>query len=109
MRTDPKHLFLREQVVVGALGNITRASAWNCHNGSLGGWVDDKPSDPANSWRWMADVSQAGIGGFGDLGTHSLDILMWILGEVESVCADIRVVTGRYGPKTDESGQALMK
>jgi predicted dehydrogenase len=109
MRTDPKHLFLKAQVAAGAFGTITRASAWNCHSGSLGGWFDEKPNDPANSWRWMADVEQSGVGGFGDLGTHSLDILMWILGDVEEVTADIRVVTKRYGPKTDETGQALMK
>lgn len=109
MRTDPKHLFLKQQVQNGAFGTITRASAWNCHSGSLGGWFDEKPNDPANSWRWMADISQAGVGGFGDLGTHSLDILMWILGDIESVSADIRVVTERYGPKTDEAGQAMLK
>ena len=109
MRTDPKHLFLKEQVAKGAFGTITRASAWNCHSGSLGGWFDEKPNDPANSWRWMADVAQSGVGGFGDLGTHSLDILMWILGDIDAVTADIRVVTGRYGPKTDEMGQALIK
>ncbi len=109
MRTDPKHLFLKQQVERGAFGTITRASAWNCHNGSLGGWFDEKPNDPANSWRWMADVEQAGVGGFGDLGTHSLDILMWMLGDIAAVTADVRVVTGRYGPKTDETGQALIK
>jgi len=109
MRTDAAHLFLKEQVAKGAFGTITRASAWNCHSGSLGGWFDEKPNDPANSWRWMADVEQSGVGGFGDLGTHSLDILMWILGDIASVSADIRVVTGRYGPKTDETGQAMIK
>lgn len=109
MRTDPKHLFLKAQVARGAFGTLTRASAWNCHSGSLGGWFDEKPNDPANSWRWMADVEQSGVGGFGDLGTHSLDILMWVLGDVDAVTADIRVVTKRYGPKTDETGQALMK
>src|SRR5512145_373487 len=40
MRTDPKHIFLREQVRAGAFGTITRASASNCHGGSLGGWFD---------------------------------------------------------------------
>ncbi len=109
MRMDPKHIFLRDQVKAGAFGTITRAQAWNCHSGSLGGWFDEKPNDPANSWRWMADTSQAGVGGFGDLGTHSLDILMWLLGDVASVSADVRVVTRRYGPKTDEGGQALIK
>jgi predicted dehydrogenase len=104
MRTDPKHLFLKEQVAAGAFGTITRASAWNCHSGSLGGWFDEKPNDPSNSWRWMADVEQAGVGGFGDLGTHSLDILMWLLGDVESVSADVQTVTARYEDGRDRSG-----
>jgi predicted dehydrogenase len=109
MRTDPKHLFLKDQVAAGSFGKLVRVQAWNCHSGSLGGWFDERPNDPANSWRWMADIDQAGVGGFGDLGTHSLDILMWMIGDIASVSADIRVVTERYGPKTDETGQSLIK
>ena len=108
MRTDPKHLFLKEQVANGAFGKITRLSAWNVHSGSLGGWFDDKPNDIANNWRWMADPKQSGVGAFGDLGTHSLDILMWLMGDVESATADIKVVTGRYGD-CDEMGQGLIR
>jgi predicted dehydrogenase len=108
MRTDPKHLFLREQVQKGAFGKITRAGAWNCHAGSLGGWFDEKPGNVAETWRWMADPKVAGVGAFGDLGTHSLDILMWMLGPVESVSAEVRVVTGRYGD-CDETGTALLR
>jgi predicted dehydrogenase len=100
MRTSPHHLFLKEQVSKGAFGTITRVSGWNCHSGSLGGWFDTE-------WRWMADPAQAGVGGFGDLGTHSLDILMWMFGEVEAVDAEIKVVTGRYGD-CDESGQGML-
>jgi predicted dehydrogenase len=108
MRTDPKLLFLREQVAKGAFGTITRASAWNCHGGSLGGWFDEKPDNVAESWRWMADPKVAGVGAFGDLGTHSLDILMWVLGPVEAVSAEVREVTGRY-PGCDETGTALLR
>jgi predicted dehydrogenase len=108
MRTDPKHLFLREQVAKSAFGKVTHVAAWNCHQGSLGGWFDEKPGDVAESWRWMADPKVAGVGAFGDLGTHSLDILMWILGPVEAVAADIRIVTGRY-PGCDETGTALLR
>jgi predicted dehydrogenase len=108
MRTDPKVLFLREQVARGAFGRITRAAAWNCHAGSLGGWFDEKPDNVAESWRWMADPKIAGVGAFGDLGTHSLDILMWLFGPVESVSAEVRVVTGRY-PGCDETGTALLR
>jgi predicted dehydrogenase len=108
MRTDPKVLFLREQVARGAFGRITHAAAWNCHSGSLGGWFDEKPGNVAETWRWMADPKVAGVGAFGDLGTHSLDILMWLLGPVESVSAEVRVVTGRYRD-CDETGTAMLR
>jgi predicted dehydrogenase len=101
MRTDPKHLFLKNEIAQGHFGKISRARGSNCHNGSLGGWFDTE-------WRWMADPKIAGVGAFGDLGTHKLDILMWLLGDVESTTADIRVVTGRYGD-CDESGEGLLQ
>lgn len=101
MRTHSHNLFLKEQVAAGNFGKITRVRGSNCHSGSLGGWFDTE-------WRWMADPKIAGVGAFGDLGTHSLDILMWLLGDVENITADIKVVTGRYGD-CDESGEALMK
>jgi predicted dehydrogenase len=100
-RTIPQHLFLKDQVAQGNLGKITRVRGSNCHNGSLGGWFDKE-------WRWMADPKVAGVGAFGDLGTHLLDILIWLMGDVESVIADIKVVTNRYA-NCDESGEALIK
>lgn len=108
MRTMPQHLFLREQVARGAFGKLTRIDGSNCHNGSLGGWFDAKPDKPWEDWRWMADPRVAGVGAFGDLGTHMLDIMMWICGDVESVSAETRVVTGRYGD-CDEAGEALLR
>ena len=101
MRTSPEHLFLKEQIAQAKLGKITHVRGSNCHSGSLGGWFDQE-------WRWMADPKIAGVGGFGDLGTHSLDILMWMLGDVDTITADIKVVTGRYDD-CDESGEALIK
>lgn len=101
MRGEPIHLFLREQIAAGNFGKITRVRHSNCHSGSLGDWFTP-------DWLWMTDPKQAGVGGFGDLGTHSLDILLWLFGDVERVAADINVVTGRYGD-CDESGEGLMK
>jgi predicted dehydrogenase len=101
MRTDPKHIFLREEIAQGRFGQITRARGSNCHNGSLGGWFD-------TDFRWMADPTISGVGGFGDLGTHKLDILMWLLGDVESATADIKAITHRYGD-CDESGEGLIQ
>jgi len=101
MRCSPPILFLKQQVEQGVFGKITRVRGSNCHNGSLGRWFD-------TDWRWMADPKIAGVGAFGDLGTHSLDILMWMFGGVKAVAADIKVVTGNYGD-CDESGEALLK
>jgi predicted dehydrogenase len=100
-RTDPKHLFLKQEVAAGHFGKITRVRASNCHNGSLQGWFDKE-------WRWMTDPKLAGVGAFGDLGTHKLDILMWLFGGIESVTADIQPVTHRYGD-CDETGEALIR
>jgi predicted dehydrogenase len=101
MRTDPKNLFLKSEVEKGNFGKITRVRGSNCHNGSLGGWFDTE-------WRWMADPKIAGVGAFGDLGTHKLDILMWLFGGIDSVAAEIHPVTGRYGD-CDEIGEALIR
>jgi predicted dehydrogenase len=101
MRTDPKHLFLKEEIAKGNFGKITRARGSTCHSGSLAGWFDTE-------YRWMADPKIAGFGAFGDLGTHKLDILMWLLGDVESVTADLKSVTGRYND-CDETGEALLR
>jgi predicted dehydrogenase len=100
-RGTPVEQFLKQQIDAGAFGEITRVRHTNCHSGSLGGWFD-------TDWRWMADPEQAGCGAFGDLGTHSLDILLWWLGDVSRVTADIDVVTERYGD-CDEYGEGMIK
>jgi predicted dehydrogenase len=101
MRTDAKHLFLKAEIARGNFGTISRVRGSNCHAGSLGGWFDKE-------WRWMADPKIAGGGAFGDLGTHMLDILMWLLGDVERVTGDLRSVTGRYA-ECDETGEAILQ
>jgi predicted dehydrogenase len=100
MRSEPIHRFLRQQLLQGHFGTVTRVRHSNCHSGALGDWF-------GTQWRWMADPSIAGFGGFGDLGTHSLDILMWLMGDVARVTADIGAVTGRYGD-CDEFGEGLL-
>lgn len=100
MRGQPIHLAVKEHIEKGSFGKITRIRHTNCHQGSLGGWFDTE-------WRWMADPAIAGVGAYGDLGTHSLDILLWLMGEVDSVTASIHVATGRYGD-CDEFGEGIL-
>lgn len=100
-RGIPANLFLKEQIAKGAFGKITRARHSNCHQGALGDWFTPE-------WLWMTDLKQAGVGAFGDLGTHSLDILMWLLGEVAYVTADMETAIARY-PGCDEYGEGLLR
>lgn len=101
MRGEPAVQTIRRLIQEGSLGAITRARASTCHNGALGGWFDGE-------WRWMADRSQAGVGAFGDLGTHGLDVLLWLFGEVDRVSAVIEPGTARY-VGCDEFGEALIR
>jgi len=100
MRGDPKVLFLKEQVEKGNFGTITRVRGSNTHNGALGGWFD-------HEYQWMADPKQAGVGAYGDLGTHSLDILIWLMGDVSRATATVSMGTHRY-PDCDEFGEGLL-
>lgn len=100
-RGDPKNIFLKRQVEEGAFGKITRVRGSNCHGGALGRWFD-------TDWRWMADPKIAGVGAFGDLGTHGLDILLWWLGEVETATAMLDPGTNAY-EGCDETGEGLMR
>ena len=101
MRGNPAYRFVREQIAAGAFGKVTRLRMVNVHSAALGGWFDTE-------WRWMADITHSGVGGFGDLGTHILDIMIWLLGDVERVTAETSIVTGRY-PGCDETGEGLIK
>jgi 1,5-anhydro-D-fructose reductase (1,5-anhydro-D-mannitol-forming) len=94
------NLFLKECVTSGTFGKITRVRHSNCHQGALEGWFDKE-------YRWMADPKQAGVGGFGDLGAHSVDLLVWLMGDVERCTAVLSEGTKRYTP-ADETGEGLL-
>ena len=100
MRGYAAHQFIKAQVAAGSFGIITRVRHSNCHSGALGGWFD-------TDYRWMADPAIAGCGAFGDLGTHVLDILLWIFGDVKEVTASIGTAIARY-PNCDEFGEGML-
>ncbi len=101
MRGNPHIQFLRGEIGKGTFGTITHVRFSNCHAGALKGWFD-------SDYRWMADTEKAGCGAFGDLGTHILDLILWLFGMPDSVHAEIRTVTARYGASCDEHGDALL-
>jgi len=101
LRGNPLYQFLKQQIDAGTFGKISAIRHSNSHNGSLGRWFDTQ-------WRWMADPKIAGCGAFGDVGTHALDLLMWLMGDVADATGDVAVVAGNYGD-CDENGEALLK
>lgn len=104
MRGNAVNRFLREEISRGAFGQITRMRVSNGHAGSLKGWFDTE-------WLWMTDPALSGLGGFGDLGTHALDLLLWLLGDsrpVETVTAVVHSATRRYGD-VDEYGEGILR
>ncbi len=98
-RGIPTFRALKKKVDEGAFGTVTRVRASNCHSGALGGWFD-------TDWRWMADRSQAGVGAYGDLGTHVLDLLIWMFGGITSATGVLGMGTKRY-EGCDELGEGL--
>lgn len=102
-RSSPVYIFIKEQIEKGNFGKITRIRHTNCHHGALAGWFDTE-------WRWMTDLNIAGVGAFGDLGTHSLDIILWLMGyeEITSVTGNLDVGIDRYNG-CDEFGEAMLK
>ena len=101
-RSEGVHLFLRQQIKAGAFGTITRARCCNANAGILSGQFD-----PGQPFAWMMDEKASGGGAFADGGTHALDLLMWLLGDVASVSAMLGSATHRF--KTDEFGEALVQ
>jgi len=101
MRGNRNLIFLKDQIDKGHFGKITRVRASNCHSGALGRWFD-------TDWRWMADPEIAGVGAYGDLGTHVLDILIWFFGDVEKATALLNDGTAAY-EDCDETGEGLLQ
>ena len=101
LRTIPKHIFIRENIEQGHLGKVVRVHCSFCNDCVLQGEFDQE-------FKWTVDPKWGALGSFADIGTHALDLLMWLMGDVEAVTADIRTVTGRY-PNCDETGQGMIR
>lgn len=103
-RGMPYIQFLRDAIGQGHFGKITRMRLSNCHRGSL---TDLFTPD----WLWMTDPAVAGVGAFGDLGTHALDLLLLLTDEAPIVDVTGSLDTGiaRYGEKCDEYGEAILR
>jgi len=102
MRSSGVNRHIRSLLQEGTLGDITRLRLSNVHSGAIGGWFD-------TDWFWMTDTEQAGVGAFGDLGSHVMDLLLWFMeGDSPLKCTGyVNEVLERY-PTSDEYGEGMV-
>lgn len=102
LRRRAHHLYLKQLIQRGALGEITRIRHVNGNNGALRGAFDSPQT------QWFTQPSSSGGGGFLDEGVHSADCILWLMNKRPvRVTAVTGNVTGRY-PQCEEFGQGLM-
>jgi predicted dehydrogenase len=85
-RFVPAVRLVRELLDAGDLGDVVHFRAKYLQSW---GWEADESI-------WRFDPAQAGTGALGDLGTHSIDLARYLVGEIASVSATVKtVVEGR--------------
>ncbi|SDU92918.1 Gfo/Idh/MocA family protein [Pseudomonas mucidolens] len=79
---NPMIVLARQMIDNGELGQIISFQ---------GEFSEDFMADPASPWSWRCDVEHAG-GALADLGSHLLSMARFLVGDVESVCADTQTI-----------------
>ncbi len=103
-RTIPAHRLLRRLIAEQAFGEVSRMRLVFGTPAAINGAF-------RSDWEWMADPKQAGVGAFGDLGTHKLDLLLYLIGDtarLEAVTASFSRPLGRYA-EGEECGEAILR
>jgi predicted dehydrogenase len=95
MRFHSLHRRLKEMIDQGELGQPVLARA------SFTCWY------PQIAGAWRQDPQQGGGGALPDLGTHCIDLLRMLLGEVRAVCAYADTITFSY--PVDDTATIMLK
>lgn len=74
----PAAMLARKLIDEGAIGRPTR----------FRGWFDQTfYSDPDLPWSWRCSRSEAGSGALGDLGSHTISVAQYLMGDIAEVVA----------------------
>jgi len=82
-RRCPAVLEAKKLIDEGAIGEILSFRALYLQDWAM---PDDTP------WSWRFGANEAGSGALGDIGSHALDYALFLVGEVESVCAAAKTI-----------------
>jgi predicted dehydrogenase len=81
-RNAPAVAAARELIAAGELGEITHARFY---------FLSDYAAHPDGALSWRFQRARGGNGVLGDLASHGVDLVRYLLGEVESVFADTAI------------------
>jgi predicted dehydrogenase len=86
-RFVPATLRAKQLMASGALGRIFHYRAQYLHAGYI---------DPERPMSWRMDLERSGGGALYDLGSHVIDLMRWLAGEIRSVRAELpTLITSR--------------
>lgn len=85
-RHTPAIQYARELIKGGKLGSITNVRCW---------LIADYASSPNGPLTWRYERERAGAGVVGDLMSHGADLVQYLCGRIDSVCA----LTGTFIPE----------
>jgi predicted dehydrogenase len=93
LRFNPTRRKMKDLIESGFVGNIYHITV------TIAAGFRHSAQRP---WNWWAEKSKGG-GLLGALGSHAIDQMRWLFGEIESVCADVAtLVTSRIDPATNQ-------
>jgi predicted dehydrogenase len=106
-RRLPAIALMRRMVAEGAVGEVRLFRA---------AWLSDEFTDPATPFDWRFDREMGGST-IADLGSHLVDLAQWMIGPIESVCAQsqtfVRQRTAAGGGladvSVDDASSALLR
>ncbi|MCL4508082.1 MAG: Gfo/Idh/MocA family oxidoreductase [Chloroflexi bacterium] len=99
-RWNPFFGHVHQLISAGQLGRIYHVHAQSFNTGLLG-------RQPPFTWR--TDPGRTGTGILGDLGAHTIDLLHFLLGPIEEVCASLRTCKPTlYDPETGAAHAAAV-
>jgi len=101
-RRLPAVALMRRMVADGAVGEVR---LWRAT------WLSDEFTDPRTPYDWRFDRAMGGTT-IADLGSHLIDMALWMAGEITGVCAQSATFIGERGTRAvtvDDASSALLR
>ncbi|AHG01858.1 oxidoreductase (plasmid) [Halostagnicola larsenii XH-48] len=97
-RYVPALRLAKELIEQGTLGEIRHVR---------GQYLVDWQADPKHPWVWRNNVERAGYGQVGDVGSHTIDLARWLVGEITDVSGRLATLVDERPAADDESARPV--